>query len=237
MLDFNQISESERIIVALDCDRARAMELAEILKGRATWLKVGMTLFYQEGPEIVRDLKALGYKVFLDLKLHDIPHQVEGAAEAAIKTGADMLTIHAFGGIPMMRAAMTGVQKANPEIEPIVLAVTVLTSMDQAELNLSGVPGTVKTQVLNLARLVKEAGVSGVVCSPLEADEMLAELGPEAAIVTPGVRPAGVSTDDQTRVATPRRAFDAGASHIVIGRPITAAPDPAAAFDEIVKGL
>lgn len=237
MLDFASIPEKERIIVAFDCDRDTALKLADQLAGHATWVKVGMTLFYQEGTAIIRELKDRGFKVFLDLKLHDIPHQVHGAAAAIAKCGADMITVHAFGGVPMMREAHEGLLEASEGEEPISLGVTVLTSMGEEELNRNGVPGAVADQVANLAGLVKEAGLTGVVCSPWEADLMRTVLGADAAIVTPGVRPAGASLDDQTRVATPRIAFDNGASHLVIGRPITKAEDPAAAFDAIVADL
>ncbi len=237
MLDFMSIPEKDRIIVAFDCDRARALELGKALEGRASWVKVGMTLFYQEGPSIIQDLKKLGFKVFLDLKLHDIPAQVKGAAKAVASTGADMITVHAFGGVSMMEQAHAGLLEGAAGEEPISLGVTVLTSMGQEELNRNGVPGPVENQVANLAGLVKEAGLTGVVCSPWEAAQMRDFLGAEAAIVTPGVRPAGASLDDQTRVATPRIAFDNGASHLVIGRPITKAEDPAAAFDAIVASL
>lgn len=237
MLDFNSIPEKDRIIVALDCDRARALELADMLRGKATWMKVGMTLYYQEGPSIVSELKQRGFKVFLDLKLHDIPHQVHGAARAIATSGADMVTVHAFGGVSMMEQAKAGLEEGSAGNQPISLGVTVLTSMGQEELNRNGVPGAVESQVANLAGLVREAGLTGVVCSPWEATRMRNILGAEAAIVTPGVRPAGASLDDQTRVATPRVAFDNGASHLVIGRPITKAEDPAAAFDAIVAGL
>lgn len=237
MLDFNSIPEKDRLIVALDCDKARALELADMLRGKATWMKVGMTLYYQEGPSIVSELKQRGFKVFLDLKLHDIPHQVRGAACAIAASGADMITVHAFGGVSMMEQAKEGLAEGCTGDAPISLGVTVLTSMGEEELNRNGVPGAVEDQVANLAGLVREAGLTGVVCSPWEAGQMRQILGEHAAIVTPGVRPAGASLDDQTRVATPRVAFDNGASHLVIGRPITKADDPAAAFDVIVAGL
>ena len=237
MLSFDNEPLRERIIVAFDCDRARAFELADMLVGHARWVKVGMTLFYQEGPSIVKSLKERGFKVFLDLKFHDIPHQVEGAARAAFMTGADMVTMHAAGGVEMMKAAKKGVEEAAMAVEPITLAVTVLTSMNTETLNAAGVPGGVVDQIRRLALQAKEAQLSGVVASPHEAHMLRELLGPEAFIVTPGVRPKGASLDDQSRVMTPKEAFEQGASHIVVGRPITADPDPCAAFESIVKGL
>ena len=222
---------ADRIIVDLDCTGERARELAAILQGRARWLKVGMTLFYQEGPSIVQELKELGFKVFLDLKLHDIPHQVEGAAAAVVATGADMFTVHASGGLAMMEAAASSAGDA------ISLGVTVLTSMDQESLQDLGVHRFLPEQVSHLASLVKQAGLTGVVCSPHEAADMRRLLGPEAAIVTPGVRLPDDDKGDQSRVMTPAAALSSGASHLVIGRPITAADDPAAAFDRILASL
>ena len=224
MLNFEMLPESERIIVALDCGADEALALAHALKGKASWLKVGMTLYYQEGPSIVKALKDLGFNVFLDLKFHDIPHQVYGAAASAARSGADMITMHAIGGLEMMRAAIDGLIEAElPDV--VTLGITVLTSMSEEDL------------ALTLAEQAQTAGLSGVVASPQEAAMLREALGSSAYIVTPGVRPAGSSTDDQSRIATPRQAFDNGASHLVIGRPITAAPDPALAFDNIVKGL
>lgn len=238
MLDFNSIDRKDRIIVALDCDRSRALELADMLSGKASWLKVGMTLFYQEGPYFISALQKRGFKVFLDLKFHDIPHQVKGAAKAAAEAGADMVTMHAVGGVKMMQAAKEGLAEARwtPE-EPISLGITVLTSMSAEDLSATGVQRPVVEQVAELARQAKQAGLSGVVASPQEAAMLRKILGPEAYIVTPGVRPAGSSLGDQSRVATPHQAFENGASHIVIGRPITESADPAAAFEAIAKEL
>ena len=238
MLDFNSIDRKDRIIVALDCDHSRALELADMLSGKASWLKVGMTLFYQEGPYFISALQKRGFKVFLDLKFHDIPHQVKGAAKAAVEAGADMVTMHAVGGVKMMQAAKEGLAAARwtPE-EPISLGITVLTSMSAEDLSATGVQRPVVEQVAELARQAKQAGLSGVVASPQEAAMLREILGPEAYIVTPGVRPAGSSLGDQSRVATPHQAFENGASHIVIGRPITESADPAAAFEAIAKEL
>lgn len=240
LVPFTDIPASERIIVALDCDRARALELAQMLSGKAAWLKVGMTLYYAEGPDIVKRFKELGFNVFLDLKFHDIPHQVEGAAASAVASGADMLTMHACGGVAMMQAAQRGVERVCTETGrslPATLGITVLTSMDEPTLKRVGVGRPMQDQVSQLALLAKEAGISGVVASPQEAGMLRGLLGPAAYIVTPGVRPAGSDKGDQSRVATPSAAFSAGASHIVIGRPITQAENPADAFESIALSL
>ena len=238
MLNFSSIPRKDRIIVALDCDRSRALELADMLAGHATWLKIGMTLFYQEGPYFVTALQKRGFKVFFDLKFHDIPHQVKGAAKAAAEAGADMLTMHAIGGIKMMQAAKEGLAQARwVDTEPISLGITVLTSMSAEDLELTGVTRSVADQVIELAKQAKEAGLSGVVASPQEALMLREVLGDDAYIVTPGVRPVGSDLSDQSRVATPKQAFDNGASHIVVGRPITEQADPVAAFEAIAKEL
>ena len=238
---FSNIPASERIIIALDCGRDEAVALAEKLRGRARWVKVGMTLYYACGPSIVAAFKQRGFKVFLDLKLHDIPFQIEGAAKSAALTGADMITMHTQGGQAMLEAAQRGVNAAaaerNDGAAAITLGITVLTSMDQAALEQIGIERRPAEQVALLAGVAKEAGISGVVASPQEAKMLREILGPRAYIVTPGVRPAGADKFDQNRVATPAEAFENGASHIVIGRPITRAEDPAAAFDAIALKL
>lgn len=237
---FSEIPAKDRVIVALDCSAEEALELADKLSGKATWMKVGMTLYYAEGPSIVAALKARGFKVFLDLKFHDIPHQIEGAAAAATRSGADMLTMHAVGAVPMMKAAQRGAEAAAAELgtdTPITLGITVLTSMNEETLASTGVTRQLAEQVRAMAQLTKDAGISGVVASPQEASMLRELLGPEAYIVTPGVRPAGAALGDQSRVATPSRAFKDGASHIVVGRPITQAEDPVAAFEAIAAEL
>jgi orotidine-5'-phosphate decarboxylase len=201
-----------------------------------------MTLYYAAGPDIVREFKELGYKVFVDLKLHDIPHQVRGAAASVVRAGADMLTVHGSGGLAMLQAAAEGIEEAYAERsetdeKPISLAITVLTSLDENALAQVGVTRPLNEQVLALATLAQQAGLSGVVASPREARALRELLGPDAAIVTPGVRPKGSSTDDQSRIATPAQALADGASHLVIGRPITAAPDPVAAFNGIAESI
>lgn len=231
----------DRIIVALDQpDLASALTCARALQGHARWVKVGMTLYYREGPAAVAAMRELGFDVFVDLKLHDIPHQVEGAARSLGALGAGMLTVHASGGADMIEAAVRGAgdgAEAAGVPAPAVIAVTVLTSMDDETLRSVGVNDTAADQAAGLAALAKTAGASGVVCSPREAADMRALLGPNTLIVTPGVRPTGTDAGDQSRIATPAAAFQAGASHLVIGRPITGAADPAPAFDAIVHDL
>lgn len=228
------------VIVALDLPRGEALELADSLRGRVRWLKVGMTLFYAEGPEIVARLREKGFDVFVDLKLHDIPHQVAGAAAEVARAGAAMLTVHASGGSAMMRAAIESSRRAAEEVglpAPCVLAVTVLTSTDVAGLAEIGIERPALQQVRLLANLAHRAGVDGVVCSPWEAAEMRELLGENALVVTPGVRPQWSEVGDQARIATPAAALAAGASHLVIGRPITAAPVPAEAVSRILSEI
>lgn len=229
----------DRIIVAIDCDRDRAMELADALEGHAQWLKVGMTLFYAEGPQIVQAFKERGFKVFLDLKFHDIPHQVRGAARSAALAGADLMSVHGLGSGAMLAACREGAEQA-AEVRgdrPNLVAITVLTSMNQDALAEIGVTDAVADEAARLARLAQDNGIDGIVCSPMEAASMRALLGPDAWIVTPGVRPAGAALGDQSRVATPAQAIERGASHIVVGRPITGADDPVAAYEAIVSEL
>lgn len=237
MLD---IEARERIIVAIDCGREEALDLAGSLSGHASWLKVGMTLYYAEGPSIVREFKDRGFKVFLDLKFHDIPHQVRGAARSAALAGADLLSVHGCGGAAMLAAARDGVEEASQTSgleRARLVAITVLTSMDQAALAQVGVEDPVADQAARLALLASSNGIDGIVCSPQEARSMRELLGEDALIVTPGVRPAGAELGDQSRVATPAAAIAAGASHLVIGRPITSASDPVAAYEAIVAEL
>ncbi len=238
--NFSSIPAKDRVIVALDCGREEALALGDALSGKATWVKVGMTLYYAEGPAIIKEFKDRGFKVFLDLKFHDIPHQVEGAARSATASGADMITMHTIGGIPMMQAAQRGAEEgariAGNDV-PATLGITVLTSMDAETLAKTGVERPLVEQVREMAAQAREAGISGVVASPQEAAMLREVLGPDAFIVTPGVRPAGADLGDQSRVATPAKAFANGASHIVVGRPITKAEDPVAAFDAIAAEL
>ncbi len=237
---FSNIPARDRIIVALDCGPDAAMSLADQLQGHARWLKVGMTLYYAVGPTIVRAFKKQGFNVFLDLKLHDIPHQVKGAAFSAADSGADMMTMHTLGGQSMLEAGLEGVRDACHKAgrdTAVTLGITVLTSMNDEALEQIGIHQSAPDQVKLLANVAKDAQISGVVCSPQEASMLREILGPDAYIVTPGVRPQGSEKGDQSRVATPAQAFAAGASHIVVGRPITQAPDPAAAFEAIVREI
>lgn len=238
--NFTEQSRIDRTIIALDCEADKAISIAYQLAGRAKWVKIGMTLYYAYGADLIKMLKARGYSVFLDLKFHDIPHQVLGAARSAAETGADMITMQAVGGVPMMQAAQQGACEGASHIgcqPPITLGITVLTSMDEETLAQTGVVRSMEEQVLALAALAQNAGISGVVASPQEATQLRALLGSAAYIVTPGVRPPWAATGDQSRIATPQEAFDAGASHIVIGRPITDAADPIAAFETIAEEL
>ncbi len=216
----------QRLIVALDVSTAAAAQkIVAAVGDSALTYKVGMQLYTAEGPQVVRDLVASGRRVFLDLKYHDIPTTVGAAVTEAAKLGVSMLTVHASGSSKMLRAAVDAA-KARPEL--IVLAITVLTSMDGNDLEKIGMQGTVKDSVVRLARIALANGCQGVVTSAREASTLRAELGDEFVIVTPGVRPAGSAVGDQVRVVTPAEAIAAGASYIVVGRPITEAADPAA---------
>jgi orotidine-5'-phosphate decarboxylase len=182
----------------------------------------------------------MGFDVFLDLKLNDIPHQVEGAAASITRLGVGMFTVHASGGAAMIRAAVASSRRVAEEsgfAAPSILGVTVLTSTDDQGLTEVGVAANASEQVLRLARLALEAGADGIVCSPNEAEMIRSLAGPEALVVTPGVRPIWADAGDQARISTPRAALEAGASHLVIGRPITAAVDPAAAMDELLSEI
>lgn len=237
---FEEIPRKDRVIIALDCKADKAISIAYELGGEARWVKIGMTLYYAYGSDLIKMLKERGYNVFLDLKFHDIPHQVKGAAKSAAQTGADMLTMHSIGGIDMMRAAQEGATIGAQSIGggvPATLAITVLTSMSQETLSQIGIDRPLNDQVLAMASLAKESGLSGVVASPQEAAILRESLGPDAFIVTPGVRPKGSDIGDQSRIATPKDAFDSGASHIVIGRPVTEADNPIEAFRKIVSEL
>jgi len=225
-----------RLIVALDVSSATAArKIVAAVGDSAHCYKVGMQLYTAEGPSIVRELVSSGRRVFLDLKYHDIPNTVGGAVREAAQLGVNMLTIHASGGGPMMRAASEAA--ASQSISPLVLAVTVLTSLDDTELNKIGVRGTVVDEVLRLAALALQNGCRGIVASAHEAAALRDDLGQDFAIVTPGVRPAGSGRDDQARVVTPSEAIAAGATHIVVGRPITEAANPAAEARAILGQL
>lgn len=259
----------ERLIVALDVPNApEARRIVAAIGDSAQIYKVGKQLFTAEGPQVVRDLVASGRDVFLDLKYHDIPDTVAKAVRQAAQLGVRMLTVHASGGLKMLRAAVEaagGVQSEfnplsrveqgfspadsggkskgalAPEVRspsrPLILAVTVLTSLNDADLQEIGFSGRVVDQALRLAALARTAGCRGVVTSAREVREIRRELGACFTIVTPGIRPAGTAQEDQKRSATPAEAITAGASHIVVGRPITAAPDPSAAARRILDEI
>ena len=225
----------ERLIIALDVpSAAEARKLVAAVGEAAVFYKVGKQLFTAEGPQVVRDLVEAGKKVFLDLKYHDIPNTVAGAVGEAAKLGVDMVTVHASGGGKMLLAAVEAA-KARPGMA--VLAVTVLTSLDDSDLDKIGVRGLVLDQVMRLAAIALADGCQGLVASAHEAKALRDEFGHDFLLVTPGVRPAGAAVGDQARVVTPAEAIAAGASHIVVGRPITAAPDPVAAVRGILAGM
>ena len=231
------------IIVALDVPSAREAAQAVARIGDAvSFYKVGLELFLADGPETLRMLKGEGKSVFLDLKLHDIPRTVERAVGSCLRYGADLLTIHAQGSVAMIEGAARAVREAGSETK--ILAVTVLTSLDQSDLDRLGVARSVADHVVALGRMAVGAGAHGLVCSPREVAALRDALGPDAILVTPGVRPSGGALGDQKRVATPGDAIRAGATHLVVGRPILGAPDPRAAalsireeMDAVAAGL
>lgn len=223
----------ERICAALDFPSWGAAEpFARAVAPEVGMLKVGLELFSAEGPAAVRSAAALGRPVFLDLKLHDIPNTVEGAARAAAASGASLLTVHASGGGHMVSAAVRG---AGGRLR--VLAVTILTSLDDDALAAVGLAGPAEGAAVRLARLAVAAGAAGIVCSPREVASVRAAVGPGPLLVVPGVRPAGSERGDQARVATPAEAARAGADVLVLGRPLREAPDPAAAARAIAASL
>ncbi len=224
----------ERLIVALDVPSAEeARRLVERLSGAAGMFKVGSQLFTAAGPDFVRELVGRGEKVFLDLKYHDIPNTVANAVSSACRLGVSFISVHALGGLQMLEAALG----ALPAVGTRLLAITVLTSHDEASLEAVGVRGSLSESVQRLARLAKQAGVDGVVASPSEVALIRETCGRDLLIVTPGIRPAGAAHDDQARHATPAAALFAGADYIVVGRPVTEAADPVAATKSVVREL
>ena len=230
-----------RVIVALDfANPMHALALADRLDPRACALKVGKEMFVVAGPEPVRWMVERGFRVFLDLKFHDIPNTVAQACAAATRLGVWMLNVHAAGGRAMLAAARDSVDRTASEIgkaKPLLVAVTVLTSLSDQDLAEIGVADTAPRQALHLATLSAAAGLDGVVCSAIEAPALRSALGPRFALVTPGIRPAGSARDDQTRIITPEAAIANGADYLVIGRPITQAADPLAALKAINESL
>ncbi|MBN1571752.1 MAG: orotidine-5'-phosphate decarboxylase [Deltaproteobacteria bacterium] len=226
----------ERIIVALDyADLKTAEELVRYLKGIISFFKVGLELFTSSGPGAVKMVTENGAKVFLDLKFHDIPNTVVGAVSSALNLSVSMLNVHAAGGEEMMRAAAK--TAAESENRPKLLAVTVLTSIDEEGFRQIGFSGSIGDSVVNLAKSAKNSGLDGVVCSPNEIRPVREILGADFLIVTPGVRPTWSQKDDQRRVMTPAEALNAGADYIVIGRPITADKDPRRAAERIIEDV
>ena len=215
------------LVVALDYkDAGSALAMARTLKGVVPWAKVGLELFTAEGPTVVSALKDLGYKVFLDLKFFDIPNTVQGAVRSAVRLGADMVNIHALGGERMARAAMEGcAQGARPGCEPLVLAVTMLTSMAAGDMPVEGLPDP-SEMALDLAVKAKQYCLNGVVCSGLEVERIKAACGAGFVCLTPGIRLADSGADDQRRVVTPALAVKSGSDFLVVGRPITQAVSP-----------
>jgi orotidine-5'-phosphate decarboxylase len=224
------------LILALDVpDATQAMAMLDRVGRDLRWVKIGLQLFTRYGPDFVNQVAARGYRIFLDLKLHDIPNTAASAVESLAHLPIDLLTIHAGGGSEMCRAAEDAKRRHKANLT--LLAVTVLTSLDDAGLRQLGVSATSEQQVLRLARIAIDAGVGGLVCSPLELPMLRRELGAAPMIVTPGVRPSGVAADEQKRVLTPEEAARAGATFVVVGRPILKAPDPAAATRAVCAEL
>ena len=228
-------SSKDHLIVALDYPSAtEALRLVESLEQTCQWFKVGMELYYAAGNQIVEQLRNRGFNVFLDLKLHDIPNTVAGAVRSVTQAGASLLTIHAAGGAAMMTAAA---EAAKSPDSPRLLAVTVLTSMDAAQLSGIGITASPADQVLRLARLAESSGISGLVCSAEETALLRKHLHPGILLIVPGIRPAGAAAQDQKRIATPAQAIAAGASFLVVGRPITQADNPAKAAQAILEEI
>lgn len=230
-----------RVMVALDyADAASAEHLLNELQGIPCYMKVGMQLFYAAGPSFVESLKQKGYRIFLDVKMHDIPNTVKGGAGSVTKLGVDMFNIHAAGGSAMMEAALEGVEAAltSGQDKPTVIAVTQLTSTSLEVLNKEiNIAGSVEAAVLHYAKLAKQAGLDGVVASPIEVEAIKAACGAAFQTVTPGIRPSWAAANDQERIMTPREALKQGTDYMVIGRPITAAADPRAALESIIEEM
>ncbi len=227
-------SAAARLIVALDYPDARAaLDLVDRLEGATRWFKIGLELYVAEGNSLVAELQRRGSSIFLDLKFHDIPNTVASAVRSVARLGVQMLTLHAAGGPAMLAAAAD----AAGETGPTLLAVTVLTSMDDAQLAATGVSGSSAGQVETLARMAYANGVQGFVCSAVEVANLRRQLGSKPLLVIPGIRPEGAASGDQKRVATPGAAITAGASYLVVGRPITRAADPGASARSILAEM
>jgi orotidine-5'-phosphate decarboxylase len=227
------------IVVAMDFESAApCLALAKTLNPKYCRLKVGKELFTAAGPQLVEQLMALGFEIFLDLKFHDIPSTVAKAVKAASRLGVWMLNVHASGGEAMLVGAREALEQcSNSSNKPILIAVTVLTSMTIDDLKSIGCEASPKEQVLRLATLTQTAGLDGVVCSALEAAALKAAFGDNFCLVTPGIRPTGSAADDQRRIVTPTDAIKNGSDYLVIGRPITQAADPAAVCESIYRDI
>ncbi|MBO7926101.1 orotidine-5'-phosphate decarboxylase [Pseudoalteromonas sp. HL-AS2] len=229
--------KSKKILIALDYDdQQAALDFVKQLSPDSCRLKVGKEMFTYFGPAFVKELIDLGFDVFLDLKFHDIPNTVAKAVTAAAKMGVWMVNVHASGGFEMMSKAKQALAPFGDKA-PLLIAVTVLTSMDETELKRLGVEKTPQEQVIYLAKLAKEAGLDGVVCSAQEAQQLKAELGAGFKLVTPGIRPVGSDAGDQKRIMTPKQAIDAGSDYLVIGRPITQADNPVTVLADVNKSI
>lgn len=227
---------SSRIIVALDFNNSgEALSFVMQLDPAKCRLKVGKELFISSGPKLVERFIAMGFDVFLDLKFHDIPNTVAQACRAAADLGVWMVNVHASGGCKMMTAARDSL--AHYENKPLLIAVTILTSLSEPDLLEIGLQGTPEQAVIRLATLAQSSGLDGVVCAPLEAAMLRRSCGDKFTLVTPGVRPAGSGQDDQTRIMTPEKAVISGSDYLVIGRPITQAADPLAALESITQSI
>ncbi|MGV3095589.1 MULTISPECIES: orotidine-5'-phosphate decarboxylase [Staphylococcus] len=219
-------------IIALDFESAEKVNTFLDKFDEPLFVKIGMELFYQAGPEFIKSIKSRGHDIFLDLKLHDIPNTVEKAMEGLGKLDVDLVNVHAAGGTAMMKAAVRGLHKFSNDTK--IIAVTQLTSTTEEMLrNEQNIQTTIEEAVLNYATLTQQAGLDGVVCSPLEAELLTNELGSDFLKVTPGIRPKGAAVDDQKRITTPEDAKQLGATHIVVGRPITQSENPVESYHTI----
>jgi orotidine-5'-phosphate decarboxylase len=227
---------SEKVIVALDVsEMEKALHYLELFSGKKIWVKIGMELFYSAGPDIIYKAKEKGFCVFLDLKLHDIPHTVGEALKALVKLPIDMMNVHAAGGSEMMKRA-SEVTRLAPN-SPHLIAVTQLTSTSSEQMNQEQrIPGDILESVIHYAKLAKESGLDGVVCSPHEVQMIKSICGNEFITVTPGIRPLTSHQDDQKRITTPQEALKLGTDFMVIGRPITTAQNPQKALENILQG-
>ncbi|NRA55217.1 MAG: orotidine-5'-phosphate decarboxylase [Gammaproteobacteria bacterium] len=231
------MSNQSKVVVALDFDnQQQALDFVATISPDSCRLKIGKEMFTYFGPDFVKTLVGMGFDVFLDLKFHDIPNTVAKAVTAAAELGVWMVNVHATGGANMMKAAAKALQPYGNKA-PLLIAVTVLTSMEESELALIGVETTLAAHVTKLATLAKDCGLDGVVCSAQEATRLKAELGQDFLLVTPGIRPAGSAVGDQKRIMTPLQAVQAGSDYLVIGRPITQATTPAQVLQQINSSL